>query len=162
MTKQEEITRASKERGYVVNNEGLVFNGMGKQLSIGKSSKGYLSFNIRLDKESNPTRSFVHRLQAFQKFGDEIFKDGIVVRHLNGISTDNSYGNIGIGTCSENSLDIPKEKRIINASNPIHNHEDIINDRKNGYSYKELMDKYSITSKGTISFIINKSLKNKE
>ena len=47
MTKQEEITRASKERGYVVNNEGLVFNFLGKQLSIGKSSKGYLSFNIR-------------------------------------------------------------------------------------------------------------------
>ena len=74
-----------------------IFNKDGKQLSIGKSSKGYLSFNIRLSKGSKPTRSFVHRLQAFQKFGEKIFKDGIVVRHLNGVSTDNSYDNIGIG-----------------------------------------------------------------
>jgi Mor family transcriptional regulator len=40
--------------------------------------------------------------------------------------------------------------------------EEIINDRKIGYTYKELMGKYNITSKGTISFIINKALKNKK
>lgn len=59
-------------------------------------------------------------------------------------------------------LDIPKEIRVINASNPTHDHEAIIKDRKNGYTYKELMGKYGISSKGTISFIINKALKNKE
>ena len=81
---------------------------------------------------------------------------------MNGDSTDNTYDNIGIGTSSDNMMDIPKEKRIINASNPTHDHESIIQDRKNGYSYKELMEKYGISSKGTISFIINKALKNKE
>lgn len=60
-------------------------------------------------------------------------------------------------------LDIPLEKRIINASNPTHNHEAIIKDRAEGYTYKQLMEKYGISSKGTISFILNKSLKvNKE
>lgn len=162
VSKQELITKISVDKGYSVDINGNVFNKDGKQLSIGKSKKGYLSFNIKIEKGGNATRSFVHRLQAYQKFGDKIFEQGIVVRHLNGISTDNSYDNIGIGTHSQNSLDIPKEKRIINASNPIHNHVDIINDRKNGYTYKELMCKYGITSKGTLSFIINKSLKNKE
>jgi len=162
VSKQELITKNSVDKGYSVDKDGKIFNKDGKQLSIGKSLKGYLSFNIRLSKGSKPTRSFVHRLQAYQKFSEKIFKDGIVVRHLNGVSTDNSYDNIGIGTHSQNSLDVPKEKRIINASNPIHNHKDIINDRENGYTYKELMDKYNITSKGTISFIINKSLKKKE
>jgi hypothetical protein len=60
-------------------------------------------------------------------------------------------------------LDIPKEQRILNASNPTHDHENIIKDRTLGYTYKQLMEKYGISSKGTISFILNKSLKiNKE
>ena len=67
--------------------------------------------------------------------------------------------NIKTVTLSDNSLDIPKEKRVLNASNPKHDHEKIIQDFKNGYKYKEIMEKYGIKSKGTISFIINKSLK---
>jgi len=160
MTKQEEIIRLSKEKGYFVDKDGNVFNKDGKLISLSSTNKGtgYKSFNIRVN-GSNPTRSFVHRLQAFQKFGDVIFKKDMVIRHLNGNSLDNSFENIGIGTLSDNMLDIPKEKRVLNASNPKHDHEKIIQDYKNGYTYKEIMEKYDITSKGTISFIINKSLK---
>lgn len=160
MTKQEEITRLSKEKGYYVDKKGDVFNKDGKSISLSSNNKGtgYKSFNIRVN-GSNPTRSFVHRLQAFQKFGDVIFKEDMVIRHLNGDSLDNSFENIGIGTLSDNMLDIPKEKRVLNASNPKHDHEKIIQDFKNGYTYKEIMEKYDITSKGTVSFIINKSLK---
>lgn len=161
MTKQEEITRLSKEKGYYVDKKGDVFNKDGKSISLSSNNKGtgYKSFNIRVN-GSNPTRSFVHRLQAFQKFGDVIFKEDMVIRHLNGDSLDNSFENIGIGTLSDNMLDIPKEKRVLNASNPKHDHEKIIQDFKNGYKYKEIMEKYGITSKGTVSFIVNKSLKN--
>lgn len=161
MTKQEEITRLSREKGYYVDKKGDVFNKDGKSISLSSNNKGtgYKSFNIRVN-GSNPTRSFVHRLQAFQKFGDVIFKEDMVIRHLNGDSLDNSFQNIGIGTLSDNMLDIPKEKRVLNASNPKHDHEKIIQDFKNGYTYKEIMEKYGITSKGTVSFIVNKSLKN--
>lgn len=161
MTKQEEITRLSKEKGYYVDKKGYVFNKDGKSISLSSNNKGtgYKSFNIRVN-GSNPTRSFVHRLQAFQKFGDVIFKEDMVIRHLNGDSLDNSFENIGIGTLSDNMLDIPKEKRVLNASNPRHDHEKIIQDFKNGYTYKEIMEKHGITSKGTVSFIVNKSLKN--
>jgi hypothetical protein len=163
MNKQEQITRSSKEKGYSVDKDGKVLNKDGKIISLSKNNKGqgYLSFNIRIN-GSNPTRSFVHRLQAFQKYGDIIFKEDVVVRHLDGISTNNSYDNIGIGSFSDNMLDIPKEKRIVNASNPTYDHEAILKDRKEGYTYKEIMEKHGIPSKGTISFIINKSLKNKE
>lgn len=164
VNKQKVITKTSVERGYSVDKDGNVFNKDNKKLSIGKSKKGYLSFNIRLDKDSNPTRSFVHRLQAYQKFGDKIFEDGIVVRHLNGISTDNSYDNIDIGTYSQNSLDVPKEKRIRMSSqaNLKYNHEAIINDRKNGLSFSQIMAKHGISSKGTVSFIIKNSLESEK
>ena len=160
MNKQKLIVLASFDRGYVVDKDGKVFNKEGKQLSIGKSKKGYLSFNIRLEKGQNATRSFVHRLQAYQKFGEKIFDEGIVVRHLNGDSTDNSYDNIGIGTYSQNSLDVPKEKRIELSSkaNLKHDHEAIINDRNNGLSFSEIMVKHGISSKGTISFILKNSM----
>lgn len=88
-----------------------------------------------------------------------MFEEGIVVRHFNGNPLDNSEDNILIGTQSENMQDIPKEKRVLNASNPIYNHEDILSDRYSGMTYKEIMLKYNIKSKGTISFIVNKSLK---
>ena len=40
-----------------------------------------------------------------------------------------------------------------------YSHEDILHDREHlGLSYRELMDKYNIKSRGTISYIINKSM----
>lgn len=158
MNKQEEVIRLSKLKGYYVDKNGVLFNKKDEKISLSKTKKGYFSFNIRVN-GSKPTRSFVHRLQAYQKFGEKIFDEDLVIRHLNGDSTDNTYDNIGIGTASDNMMDVPKEKRIINASNPTYDHEAILKDRKNGFTYKELMEKYSIPSKGTISFIINKSLK---
>jgi endoglucanase Acf2 len=101
-------------------------------------------------------------MQAFKKYGYEMFKEGILVRHLNGVPTDNSYDNIAIGTASDNMMDIPVSVRRKKSSkaNNVHNHIDIIKDRKNGMTYAELMSKYNISSKGTISFIINKSMVN--
>lgn len=160
MNRQEEVTRLSKEKGYYVDNEGILFNKKGQKLSVSKNNKGngYYSFNIRVN-GSKPTRSFVHRLQAFQKFGDELFKEGVVVRHLDGDSTNNSFSNIALGDNFDNAQDIPKEKRVINASNPTYNHQDVIDDKRNGLSYSEIMLKHGIKSKGTVSFILNKSLK---
>ena len=160
MTKQEQVTRCSTERGYYVDKKGDVYNSKCVKLSLSKSDKGYRSFNLRLNPSENSTRSFVHRLQAFQKFGEEIFKEGIVVRHLNGDSTDNSYDNIAIGTQSDNVLDVPKENRIKNSSNANkkHDHEAILKDRQDGLSFSEIMAKHGISSKGTVSFIIKQSL----
>ena len=56
-------------------------------------------------------------------------------------------------------MDLPKEVRVRLASNPKHNHLEMLKDYyENGLSYGGLMDKYDIKSKGTISNIVTKSL----
>lgn len=156
-SKQHELIKFSYDKGYQVDSDGKVYNYLGGEIKLSKTSSGYYSFNIRMN-GSNPTRVFVHRLQAYQKFGDKLFTNGIVVRHLNGDSTDNSINNIDIGTQQDNMLDVPKNKRILNASNPKYNHIEIINDYKNGLSTKELMEKYKIKNRSSIFSITKKSL----
>lgn len=114
----------------------------------------------------------VHRLQAYQKFGDKIFENKIVVRHLNGNYLDNSWDNILIGTFSDNKMDIPKENRIKSATTASRKMQDnirtyderclIYEDLKNNIPYKEVMLKHNISSKGTLSFMKNKSIEYKE
>lgn len=99
----------------------------------------------------------VHQLQAYQKFGDELFKEGIVVRHLNDISTDNSWDNIAIGTYKDNALDMPKWKRQLRSSNPIYDHHQVKKLREQGLTYKQIMEITGIRSKSTINRILNNS-----
>ena len=54
---------------------------------------------------------FVHRLAMYQVYGDILFEQGVVVRHLNDIPTDLRFENLAVGTSSDNILDIPPEKR---------------------------------------------------
>lgn len=84
----------------------------------------------------------------------------MVVRHLNGNILDNSITNIEIGTNSDNMMDIPEKIRQKRSSNANKKYPDDIvslikSDREKGMSYKELMNKYNILSKGTLSYIIN-------
>lgn len=147
------------KKGYTIDDFGNCFR-KGNPIKLTNSNNGYSKFNIR---DSDKTRVvYVHKMQAFKKFGEKAFQEGTCVRHLNGNAFDNSINNIEIGTLQQNSLDIPKEKRILNASHPKHNHSEILNDYRNGLTYKKIMEKHGITSKGTLSFIINKSIKLKE
>ena len=43
----------------------------------------------------------------------------------------------------------------------VHNHEAIIKRRKEGASYSQIMQEFNISSKGTLSSIINKSIASK-
>jgi hypothetical protein len=128
-------------------------------------SRGYYCFSVKVPHlKINSMCVSVHRLQAYQKHGDEIFGENIHVRHLNGNPLDNSYDNILIGSVSENSLDRPKNLRIknaINASNKIRRFTDseileIKNFHKeNKSTYKETMGKFNISSKGSLHYILN-------
>lgn len=99
----------------------------------------------------------VHQLQAYQKFGNELFKEGIIVRHLNDISTDNSWDNIAIGTYRDNALDMPKWKRQLKSSNPIYDHHKVKELREQGLTYKQIMEITGIRSKSTVNRILNNS-----
>lgn len=98
----------AKERGYTVTNDGICLNKNGKQVGC-VGSQGYIM--IGLIKKKRYYRIEVHRIQAYQKYGDKIFEKWVVCRHKNGIKSDNSWDNILIGTHTDNMRDIPQELR---------------------------------------------------
>lgn len=148
-------------RGYRVDESGSVAGLKVSRLSTNLSKDGYLRYSIR-GEDRKPLTIVVHRLQAYQKYGDKIFLTGIMVRHLNGNKLDNSFKNIAIGTNSDNQMDIPKEdrmKRSINGSTILRRFtdkqvEEIIEFHHNSKSYKETMIEFDISSKGSLWYIL--------
>lgn len=151
------IEQIAAKRGYVVTEEGVLLNPKG--LKIGYfNEQGYFASGLKVG--GKVIRLNAHRLQAFQKYGELLYNDGIVTRHLNSNKEDNSWGNIVIGSYSENMLDIPKQIRIkkaIYASSfkKKYNNEDIINFHNEHKSYKRTMQQFNISSKGTLNYILN-------
>lgn len=171
-SRQKNLIIESFEKGYRIDSYGRCYNKNNIERSLSVNSSGYKCFTVKSKEFKNGTRLFVHRLQAYQKFGDKIFEKGIVVRHLNGDSLDNSWDNIAIGTHSDNMMDKSLECRINSSliatrkmQNDIRSYEErclIYEDLKNGLSYKEIMKKHNVSSKGTLSFMKNKSREYKE
>jgi hypothetical protein len=145
--------------GYKVNENGEVISNRGNIRKLNDNKKGYYRISIRLNGEQ--INIPVHKMVAYQKFGDKIFEKGIQVRHLNSNSFDNSYDNIEIGTQSKNMMDTPKEERIRRAKHASsflkkYNHEKVISFYNNCKSYKKTMEKFDISSKSTLNFILKK------
>lgn len=155
----------AKSMGYYVDKSGQAYSPRGNKVGTrGKSN--YLYFGIRINK-SKVIKVYIHRLQAFQKFGEKIYERGLEIRHLNNNCRDNSLHNIGIGTRIENLYDFSEKERYIRAkkaSDAVKKQKriaddvalEIISKYLNGVSYKALIKEYNISSKGTLSFIINK------
>ena len=147
--------------GYKVDENGNCFNKKGLKVNGTKNKNGYITIGVRIN--GLTAKIQVHRIQAYQKFGDKIYKKGIEVRHLNGVASDNSYKNIEIGTHSENMMDQSKEARETKASNANKKYSDKLilemkTDSINKISYNGIMKKYGISSKGTLSYILNKRI----
>ena len=162
MSKYEDAIRIAQEKGYTVDKDGNVFY-KGKQRKLQyKSNKEqikYYKFNIRNNDTIYTIK--VHQLQAYQKYGEKMFEDDMVVRHLNCNSLDNSYDNIAIGTASDNMMDIPEDIRKKNAIYATSftskfNHQEVYDFYKKTKIYKQTMDKFGIKSKGTITWIRKK------
>jgi hypothetical protein len=144
------------EAGYRVVG-GKVISPRGNVRRVHKNKAGYFQFGNRINGKVRPIE--VHRLVAFEKFGDRIFEAGIQVRHLNSVCTNNFHYNIDIGTPSDNCNDKPKEERLRSGQYAssfikIHNHDEIIRRRNEGAKYKDLMQEFGISSKGTVDFIL--------
>jgi len=148
--------------GYTVDSEGIVYKPNKKIQKTRMGTQGYLIFSIRLGKHA--TNEKVHRLQAFMLYGDKMLEEGIVVRHLDGNQLNNKAENIAIGSKSDNYFDIPETKRkdmlnhlIQKASdkNRKYDYESIKKDRQQGMTYLQIMNKYNISSKGTVNHIVN-------
>ena len=149
-------------KGYRMNKAGEFFNPRGKIVK-GSLSQGYRRFKKRIEGNYNKYKYIkFSRFQAFLKFGDKIYEDGIVVRHLNGRRSDDSWDNIEIGTQSQNMLDrSPKERKAhaIKATKAMMKHKNVNEiikyHEKNGKSYKKTMKKFKISSTGTLHYILN-------
>ena len=156
-TRNEEI---AFQKGYKILENDNIQNPKGNLIKGNKTTNGYLEFKIR--KSSNSwIRVSVHRLQAYQKFGDKIYNDKIQVRHLNCNSADNSLENIGIGSSKENKLDVPEEIRKESAKNANKKYSDeliqnVIKDRLGGLTRKEIVEKYSLDNEKKVTYIVNR------
>lgn len=144
--------------GYRVNEKGDLIGLKGNP--VGSLSNGYYKFKIRI--KNGYINCLTHRLQAYQKYGEDIYKKGIVCRHLNGNPLDNSIENIAIGTQSDNMMDRKKEDRIAHAKlassyNQKHNPYIIKKYYAKVKSYKKTMEEFDISSKGTLHYILNKA-----
>jgi len=157
MSKHAEMT--AYNLGYRITELGKIINPKGDLIN-GYKHKNYMQFGLRLP--IGVRYVSVHRLQAFQKYGDSMYAEGIVVRHFNGVSVDNSWDNILIGTQKDNMSDIPEAIRLsraIYASSFKKKFDSVtikIWHEENGNSYKKTMLHFSISSKGTLHHILNR------
>jgi len=158
LSKSNEELLMAYNAGYRIE-DGVIYNPKGKVLKGFIDNKGYNSFHATKD----GPKVMVHRLVAYQKFGPEIFKHGLEVRHLDEDSENNEKDNIDIGTHSDNMMDQSEEARLataINASNNIRKFTDdemqmIRQDHKIMRSYRDVMALWDISSKGTLHHILN-------
>lgn len=150
------------EKGYYIDKKGNLYNPKGQKITGSINHNGRRSTGIRR-KNKTIASVYFHRIVAYVKFGDAIYEEGMVVRHLDGNCLNNSWDNIAIGTDYDNKMDIPKKERQKRASNAHMKYSNelvkqIREDHTKGISYKNLMLKYNISSKGTLSFILNKRM----
>lgn len=170
MTTEARYLIITYNNGYRVIN-GNVYSHKNKLRKL-KKQDDYYCFNIRVPKEEGrktyPIR--VHRLLAYQKFGDKMFEPNIVVRHWDNNSLNNLDDNIVLGTQHDNMMDRKPEDRLthsLKASVKSRKFTDaeielIRQDSKiNKLTYPEIMKKWNISSKGTLSYIINNKYKTK-
>lgn len=151
-------TRRAYEKGYRISESGALISPDGREVKGGLSNRGYR--RTRLGKGNE---LYFHKLAAYQKFGEKMFEKGMQVRHLDGVQDNNSLGNIGLGTNSDNQMDIPKAKRVERslkggkARRKLTDDEvrQLRRDKKEGMSYKQLQKKYAL-SPGTLVPIIKR------
>jgi len=143
------------KKGFIVSEDGVLYNKRG--VKVGSVCQGYHRISVKISGKNEYVHT--HRLQAFQKYGYKLFVAGVVVRHFNGDPLDNSWDNILIGTQTDNMLDIPEQVRIkksLHATSFIRKYdkEEVKKFHAISKSYKNTMEKFLITSKGTLNFIL--------
>lgn len=148
MSKMKQVLEAIIAQGYTIDDKGVVRNPEGTIIA-GSMHEGYKKFSVR----TNFTSSYAmrhHKFQAYMKFGDEIFKKGSTIKHINGNTDDNSYDNISVGAKTVGK----SIKREVEFTDEIKS--GILADREAGVSYRKLVDKYGIP-KSTIMDFVNKT-----
>jgi HNH endonuclease len=103
-----ELLLEAVRRGYRVDTEGNAFGPTGRKLSR-RVGSGYYAIGLKV--EGRPMNVELHRIAAFQLYGEAVFAEGIEVRHLDGNCSNNAATNLVLGTPSQNSMDRSPEQR---------------------------------------------------
>lgn len=159
-----QLVRWAFRKGFRVAHDGNLVSFTGRVLKCRTNSDGYKNARIRADEliGKRGTRALkVHRLAAYQKFGEAALQQE--VRHLNNNPGDNRPENIAFGTHSDNMMDKPREIRrkvACIATKKVTKWDvradDIRADRARGMRYSDLIAKYGIP-KSTLSYLLNKA-----
>ena len=157
VTRNERLVEAY-QRGFRVTAEGVALKPDGSLQPVGLDKWGYWRFSVK-NSDGKIRAVMVHRLAAYQKFGERLFEPGIEVRHLNG-STNNQQQFLEIGTPSQNAMDKSSETRRTVAGRAARKLTDaqvaqLRQEREAGASYKQLEEKYGVR-KSTISYIVRR------
>ena len=160
MTARQHRIKTCFARGYrAIENGTKVLDPSGKEKNLFLNNRGYLRFSYHQDGKDGGME--VHSLVAYQKFGEKLFEEGIQVRHLDGTRTNNTPENIALGTQKQNTMDRSPTSRKQHAKHAAsfwkkHDHDAIRRFyTENDVSYSDVMAKFGISSKGTVSWIIN-------
>jgi hypothetical protein len=156
-----ELVYETASRGYRVLPNGDLVNCLGRRMSSWKDNNGYMRFTVRYGGPGvRKTKSVrIHRLHAYQLFGDQIFNKGMCVRHLDGDATNNAESNLAIGTHSDNMMDIPKQLRMERAKYAStfvtkFDHRGVVEFYVDN-GWKATLEHFSM-SKGNLSYILKK------
>lgn len=91
---------------YFISKCGKVFTNIKKRpLKPCLDKKGYYYISLKCIKANKSVKHRIHRLVCLTFIGEP---NGLVVRHLNGNSTDNRFDNLAYGTQSDNEQDSVK------------------------------------------------------
>ena len=172
MNKSQQTIVYAYDRGYATTVDGRVWtpDDTERQLNVRKAtsrnrSRKYYRFTIWL--KSGDTRKAVnilaHQFVAYCKYFEFSFCPTLFIKHRNGNTLDNRWKNIMLGTKSEIMMSRPKKLRVEIARHANRKYDDatlaaIMTDYNKGWSYKQLMKKHGIRSKGTLNYIINESM----
>lgn len=136
------------DKGYRVTEEGVLLGTRGKPLVVKKRGKQrYPTFAVNVGSltGSGVFGIPVHKFAAYCFYGEETFKEGTVVRHLDADTENVSRANLVLGTYSQNELDKPPEVRsrsgtIARASQPSRAH----NSRFTNEEVREIRERFSL------------------
>ncbi len=148
-------------RGYYVDEWGAVRSPRGKTRATNVDDAGFYRFNIW---EVGRSRGHVpvHRLVAYQLYGDRALDERLFVRHLNTDRLDNRPENIELATRSVIQMDIEHSKRLAYAVNAASYLRRLTEGqvaelramRQAGATLKVLCARFGI-AKSTASYIVN-------
>ncbi len=159
MSKNNLALIAAFNKGYRVVN-GRVITPSGKH-RVATLWDGYMSFNFGMNGKTIPVK--VHRLIAYQKYGEDALVSGRHVRHLDGNSLNNAEDNIAIGSAHDNSMDRMKENRITHAAKGRQKlSAEFINSLRDehaaGFGYKNLSKRHGLPV-STLSYYLSRVAK---